>query len=105
MLNRQAMNELKKILTNNFPGYIDKVILFGSQAKGNAEDYSDYDILVVLKKKYDWRLKNKIYDKSWEIDFKYDILTDIKLISKTELKSIKGKQPFISDALENGVVL
>lgn len=99
------MNELKDSLVKSFPDYIDKVILFGSQAKGDSQDYSDYDILVVLKKEYDWRLKNQIYDKTWEIDFKYDILTDIKLISKNDLNTIIGKQPFVVDALENGVVL
>lgn len=105
MRNQQAMKELKELLIKNFPDYIDKVILFGSQAKGSAQDYSDYDILVILKKPYDWRMKNQIYDKTWEIDFKYNILTDIKLISKIDLKTIKGKQPFIMDAVENGVAI
>ena len=102
---KKAMNELKELLVTSFPDYIDKVVLFGSQAKGEAQDYSDYDILVILKKEYDWKLKHQIYDKTWEIDFKYDILTDIKLISKYDLNTIVGKQPFIMDALESGVVL
>ncbi len=105
MFNQQAINELKELLVKSFPDYIDKVILFGSQVTGTAQTYSDYDILVILKKSYDWKFKNEIYDKSWEIDFKYDMLTDIKLISKSELNTIKGKQPFIVDAIENGVVL
>ena len=102
---KKAMNELKDLLVTSFPDYIDKVVLFGSQAKGEAQDDSDYDILVILKKEYDWKLKHQIYDKTWEIDFKYDILTDIKLISKYDLNPIVGKQPFIVDALESGVVL
>ena len=105
MRNKQAMKELKESLIENFPDYIDKVILFGSQAEGTAQDYSDYDILVILKKPYDWRMKNQIYDKTWEIDFKYNILTDIKLISNSDLRTVKGKQPFVMDAVENGVVL
>ena len=105
MLNQQAMNELKKLLLKCFPDYIEKIILFGSQINGNAKEYSDYDILIILKKSYNWKLKNKIYDKTWEIDFKYDILTDIKLISNSDLKGIKGKQPFILNALESGIVL
>ncbi len=99
------MKELKELLEKNFPGWIDQVILFGSQSKGSSNYYSDYDVLVILKKMYDWKFKNEIYDKSWEIDFKYDILTDIKLIARKDLKTIKGKQPFILDALENGIRL
>jgi predicted nucleotidyltransferase len=105
MLDQQAMRELKGLLINSFPDYIDKVILFGSRAQGKAHRYSDYDILIVLRKAYDWKFKNEIYDKTWEIDYKYDILTDIKLISSEELNTIKGKQPFILDALETGIVL
>ncbi len=105
MLNQQAMHELKELLVKNFPDYIDRVILFGSRAQGKAHRYSDYDILIILKKSYDWKFKDEIYDKTWEIDYKYDILTDVKLISNEELKTIKGKQPFILDALETGIVL
>jgi len=105
MFNSKAMKELKELLVKSFPGYIEEVILFGSQVDGTAQKFSDYDILVIFKKIFDWKFKNKIYDKTWEIDYKYDILTDIKLISNNELKSIKGKLPFIMNAVENGVVL
>ncbi|HHE37555.1 MAG TPA: nucleotidyltransferase domain-containing protein [Candidatus Cloacimonetes bacterium] len=105
MYNTKAMSELKTLLKKSFPEFIEKIILFGSQIEGTSNKYSDYDILLILKKKYDWKFKNKVYDKSWEIDFKYDILTDISLISKNELNSIKGKLPFIVNALENGVEL
>jgi hypothetical protein len=30
-------------------------------------------------------------------------LTDVKVISELELKSLKGKQPFVQHALEEGV--
>ncbi|HAO22427.1 MAG TPA: hypothetical protein DCQ37_19360 [Desulfobacteraceae bacterium] len=101
----KALKKLRELLVRNFPEYVDRVILYGSQIDGKSKDYSDYDILVILKKPYDWKLKNEIYDKTWEIDFEYDILTDIRLISDYELETVKGKQSFISDALERGIVL
>lgn len=33
------------------------------------------------------------------------MLIDAKIISKEELSTIKGKQPFIIEALENGVTI
>ncbi len=105
MFNRQAMQELKELLVTTFPRDIEKVILFGSQIKGNAQEYSDYDVLVIINHDYDWKFKNKIYDTTWEIDFKHEILTDVKLISANELQTLKGKQPFIQDAFEHGVIL
>jgi len=105
LLNRQAMQELKDLLLATFPNEIDKVILFGSQVTGEATEDSDYDVLVIVNHEYDWRFKHKIYDTTWEIDFEYDILTDVKVISQQELHTLIGKQPFIQSALNTGVEL
>jgi predicted nucleotidyltransferase len=102
---KQILIELKNLLREEFSGYIDKVILFGSQASNTAHQYSDYDILVVLKKDYDWHLEDAILNLCYEIDLKYDIITDVQLISRNELNSIKGKQPFILNALEHGLMV
>jgi predicted nucleotidyltransferase len=105
MDNKKILKELKALLIENFSDCIDKVILFGSQALNTAKDYSDYDILVILKKDYDWQLEDSILSLCYEIDLKYDILTDVKLISRNELTTIKGKQPFILNALQHGLVI
>jgi predicted nucleotidyltransferase len=102
---KKILKELKNILMEKFTGYIDKVILFGSQALNTANEYSDYDILIILDKDYDWQLEDMILSLCYEIDLKYDIVTDVKLISRNELQSIKGKQPFILDALEFGLAV
>ncbi len=90
---------------SQFSGRVHKVILFGSQARGDARDYSDYDILVIMETDYDWKLQDEILGACYEIDLKYDILTDVKLISKKEMNTIKGKQPFILDALAQGIAV
>jgi predicted nucleotidyltransferase len=102
---KKILRELKALLMTQFSGQIYKVILFGSQAADDAGDYSDYDILVIMEKRYDWKLKDAILATCYEIDLKYDILTDVKLISKSDLQTIKGKQPFILNALAHGIVI
>jgi uncharacterized protein len=101
----QILKELQLLLKKEYPTDVDEVILFGSQATNQAREYSDYDILVILKDAYDWRLENAIMDSCYEIDLKYDILTDVQFISRPELKTIKGKQPFIQNALEQGLTV
>ncbi len=105
MNNLELITEIKQALQQEFPDIIDKVILFGSQAKGNATENSDHDILVVVNTDYDWKLKNRILEILYDFDLKYDILTDVKVISQDELKTIKGKQPFILEAFEYGLTL
>ncbi len=105
IINQSALKELKLLLIKKYPDHIDKFILFGSQAKGTARGYSDYDILLILKKSYDWRFENEIYDTCSDINIKYDIITDIKIISSEELQTIRGKQPFILNAINDGIII
>ena len=101
--NKIIINELKSILSSSFSDLIDKVILFGSQNNGDANQYSDYDILIILKENYDWKLEAKIIDLCYEIDLKYDIVTDIKIISNQELNEPRGKQTYIQQAILTGL--
>ncbi len=97
------MKELKEGLQNKF-NFVSEVILFGSQATGKAFEFSDYDILVIVSHPISWRQRREIADEIYSIDLKYNILTDVKIISEPELKTLKGKQPFIQHALQEGIV-
>lgn len=97
------LKELKELLAAKFGDDINRVILFGSRVEGRARKYSDYDVLIVVARDYDWKYKHRIQDACWEIDYKFDVLTDVKIISLSELNTLKGKQPYILNALENGL--
>jgi uncharacterized protein len=100
----KIIKDIKDVLTNNFGENIKNVILFGSQAKGLAKKYSDYDILIVLKNDYNYDYKKQIIDRCLDIDLKYNVFTDIKLISLNEIEnSDKGKYPLYEDALKEGI--
>jgi uncharacterized protein len=45
MISDEILNEVKQRLVNRF--HPDKIILFGSQARGTADDRSDVDLLVI----------------------------------------------------------
>lgn len=103
MNNPDLLIEIKQKLHAEFPGVIEHVILFGSHAKGQATSDSDYDILVIVNKDYDWKFEEKVYKVIYEFDLKYEVFVDVKLISLNELKTIKGYQPFVLEALEQGI--
>ncbi len=49
-----------------------EVILFGSRARGDYHEESDWDVLVLVDE-YDWKLKNRFVDKLFEVQIKEDI--------------------------------
>jgi hypothetical protein len=59
--------------------------------------------MVILKNPHDWRMRKEISSACYDLDLKYDILTDIKTISENDLDGMTAKQPFIINALEEGI--
>jgi len=102
--NKQLLKEIKEQLQLLPEIIVKDVILFGSHANDVANEFSDYDICVVLKNDYDWKIRNRIYDTLCEINMKYDILIDIHIISENEINtSLRGKQPIFENILNNGI--
>lgn len=97
------LRDLKKYLQIGLNDSVKDIILFGSQSSGNTTDSSDYDILIVLERDYDARVENKVYDLCYDIDLKYNIIIDAHLISRRELKTLKGKQPIYTKAIKTGL--
>ncbi len=99
------MIELKRLLIKKYPEIIDKLILFGSRAENRENEFSDYDILLILKEQYNREFEENVLDIAYDIILKYDILTDLKFITNDELQTIKGALPFVQSAMNNGVVI
>jgi len=49
-----------------------EIILFGSRARGHSKNDSDWDLLILLSKKADEQLKEKIRDELFEIELETD---------------------------------
>ena len=97
------LTELKNHLIKNLSNPVKDVILFGSQARGDSQKYSDYDVLIVLDNDYSWKDENSILDLCYDIDLKFDILLDVHIISSKELNSVRGRQPVFQKAIKSGI--
>ena len=100
---RIILNTLKMKLEEVYSNSLDSVVLFGSQATNKATEYSDYDILILLKQEYGKKDENQILDICFDVDLEYNILIDAHLLSTDELKTKRGRQPIFVNALKNGI--
>jgi predicted nucleotidyltransferase len=103
-INKQVvLKELKHLLELRFSDELKDVVLFGSQVYGKPHRNSDFDILIILKQKADWKTEREISDMCYEIDLKYNITTDNHVIGESELSTLRGKQPIFVNAISNGL--
>ena len=72
--------DLNILLKKRFADDLLDIVLFGSHANGRNRKDSDYDILIIMKKKADWKIEREISDLCYEIDLKYNITTDTHVI-------------------------
>ncbi|MDR1073072.1 MAG: nucleotidyltransferase domain-containing protein [Treponema sp.] len=81
------------------------MILFGSYAKGAANENSDIDIMVILDnndvaKNYEERLQKKLYINKLVRNINYKIPLDILIYSKEEYKIVKNCGNYFIDEIE-----
>ena len=99
----EILIDLKSRLQDQYSASINNIVLFGSQANNSANEFSDFDILIILNNDYSKQDEEQILDICYDIDLKYNILIDVHLLSVKELDSKRGKQPIFVNALKNGV--
>ena len=82
----------------------EKIILFGSAARGDTDEYSDIDLIVV--KETDQRFVQRMVDTALLISRDISFNVDVLVYTPTELAAmIKEGRPFIEQALKEGKVL
>ena len=101
--NQEMLSNLKKHLNSNLDNVVNEVILFGSQAKGIGNENSDYDVLLILNRKYNSKDENKILDLCYDIDLRYKIVLDVHILSQKEIDLPRGKQPIFNNAINRGI--
>ncbi len=64
-----------------------KVLLFGSRVTGDVHAESDWDILILTKKKYPKSMKWTIHDKLFSLNIELGIFINILLVQEEEWNS------------------
>ena len=100
---KKILEDLNFLLKSRFVDDLKDIVLFGSQINGQTHNDSDFDILIILSKKADWKIEREISDLCYEVDLKYNIITDTHVIGEPELNTLRGKQPIFVNAIAQGL--
>lgn len=82
---------------------INKIVLYGSKARGDFIEESDIDILFVTDYPIHRTLKAEIYDMIYEIEIEYDVAISVIFINKKAFES--KKTSFIKQVHREGNTL
>ncbi len=88
---------------NSFGDNLKKIILYGSRARGDHHEYSDYDILVLVKEFLpDW--KNKVADIGGDLLFEYSLLFPMLVLSEPKFDA-DNYEPLYRNIRKEGKLL
>jgi len=85
-----------------FPFGIVRVVLFGSRAKGTAKPGSDYDFLIVVRKKEPGMI-DKLYDAVTDFLIEYGVDVSLKIYKDADFRKMTSlPTPFMERIMKTG---
>ena len=101
---REAVEAAVRILKMKFP--IDQVILFGSKARGDADVYSDIDLLLLTARLLHWTEEKAIVEALFDVGMAYDVLFSPLCVSSKEWEGdLFQELPIYQEICRDGAVV
>ena len=104
------VNEISKRVQEVLGDKLKKIILYGSYARGDYEEYSDIDIMVLADIREDdederMDIRNKMVRISSDLGLEYDVLISIIVKNHDFFYSWIDVLPFYRNVLKDGILL
>lgn len=101
---QQALAELAPRLTGVFD--IEEIRLFGSVARGDADEESDLDLLIITKTALSRSIRHQITDIVCEINLRFDTNLSTLVVDRTSWQTgVFSLLPIRDEILREGIIL
>jgi uncharacterized protein len=98
-LEQEIISKFKSLLKARVP--VHRLILFGSRARGDAELFSDIDVLVIVDSELDDRIRELISDCAWEAGFAKGMVLVPVVFSRDEWEKGPERHSLLAKAIES----
>lgn len=101
---KSILTELKQRLSDLYGERLAQLVLYGSQARGDAEDGSDIDVLVVLRGEVNTsRELDTVGDVVYDLSYRHNTVVSCAFV--TEERYARDEGPLIRNVHREGVGL
>ena len=101
---REALDAAMNMLKAQFS--VERVILFGSKARGDSSEHSDIDLLLITSRPLHWREEKAIVEALFDMGMKYDVIFSPLFVSLEEWERGMFKEfPVYREIMEEGAVV
>lgn len=101
---REAIEAAVKKLKKEF--LVDKIVLFGSKARGEADQHSDIDLLIVTSHPLHWKEEKAIVEILFDIGLQYNVIFSSIFSSNDEWENgLFGQFPIYHEIIKDGAVI
>ena len=104
----ETLHKLKEQLHEHLGKSLDRVVVFGSVARGSAKPESDIDVMIILDDeltKIDWDTENTIIDIAYPIELEDDVVFDLKVMGKHDIQGKYRYMPFVEHVMNEGITV
>jgi len=101
---KEILNKVKQLFINLYKDKLEAIILYGSQARKDAKEFSDIDLLVILKSNINpYQEIDNTSKIIAQICLDYDVVISRHFISLEKYKN--SKTPFIYNVEKEGIII
>ncbi len=97
------MQAAAALLRQQFP--VERVVLFGSKARGHDEAESDIDLLVLTRCQLDWQQRDEITNALFDLQMRMDVVLSTLVVAMDEWnEGVYQVLPIRAEIERDGVV-